>query len=134
MDEDASRVFCSVPGPLQTVRRADYWEVILDSKFQALLTSVLATRTFVTGLDGCLLIARRYHICLCTDGDPLSLSRTIRMLRYPSCSTVKVSEVACWPCGVYALVMFSAFSTLRWPEGRNEMGGYGGSYLALLIL
>ena len=35
----------------------------------------------------------------------------------------------------FLLILFTSFlSTLRWPEGLNEMGKFGVSYLELLIL
>ena len=44
-------------------------------------------------------------------------------------------DVSCWPFSVSMLVKFSSFlSTLRWPEGLNEMGRFGVSFLEILIL
>ena len=45
------------------------------------------------------------------------------------------NDVSHWPFSTSLLVKFSTFlSTLRWPEGLNEMGKFGVSYLELLIL
>ena len=44
-------------------------------------------------------------------------------------------DVSLWPFFTPILVKFTSFlSTLRWPEGLNEMGKFGVSYLELLIL
>ena len=44
-------------------------------------------------------------------------------------------DVTLWPFSVPMLVKFTSFlSTLRWPEGLNEMGKFGVSYLEILIL
>ena len=44
-------------------------------------------------------------------------------------------DISCWPFSVPMLVKFKSFlSTLRWPEGLNEMGKFGVSYLEIFIL
>ena len=44
-------------------------------------------------------------------------------------------DISLWPFSFPMLVKFSSFlSTLRWPEGLNEMGKFGVSYLEVLIL
>ena len=43
-------------------------------------------------------------------------------------------DVTLWPFSVPILVKFTSFlSTLRWPEGLNEMGKFGVSYSEILI-
>ena len=45
------------------------------------------------------------------------------------------TDISLWPFSVHLLVRFTSFlSTLRWPEGLNEMGRFGVSYLEVLIL
>ena len=44
-------------------------------------------------------------------------------------------DISLWPYSVPILVKLTSFlSTLRWPEGLNEMGRFGVSYLEMLIL
>ena len=44
-------------------------------------------------------------------------------------------DVSAWPFSVPMLVKSTSFfSTLRWPEGLNEMGKFGISFLEILIL
>ena len=46
-----------------------------------------------------------------------------------------LSDASAWPFSVPMLVKFTSFlSTLRWPEGRNDMGKFGVSYLEVFIL
>ena len=48
---------------------------------------------------------------------------------------VTANDIAVWPYSVTALIKFTSFlSTLQWPEGLNEMGHHGVSYVELLIL
>ena len=48
---------------------------------------------------------------------------------------VSGEDIASWPYSVSVLVKFVSFlSTLRWPEGLNEMGKFGVSYLEVPIL
>ena len=45
-----------------------------------------------------------------------------------------MNDVSAWPYSVPMLVKFTSFlSTLRWPEGLNEMGKFGVSYLLILF-
>ena len=45
------------------------------------------------------------------------------------------ADISLWPFSTSILVKFTSFlSTLRWPEGLNEMGKFGVSYLELLVL
>ena len=51
------------------------------------------------------------------------------------CGPVTEGDISCWPFSVPLLVKFTSFlSTLQWPEGLNEMGMCGVSYVEILIL
>ena len=44
-------------------------------------------------------------------------------------------DVSLWHFSVPMLVKFTSFlSNLRWPEGLNEMGKFGVSYLEVFVL
>ena len=45
------------------------------------------------------------------------------------------ADVSSWPLSISLLVKCTSFlSTLRWPEGLNDMGKFGVSYFEMLIL
>ena len=91
LDEDAAGIFSMVSGPLQTVQRAEYWEVILA--LQAFMPLHLGVDNdnvcsnvgkILSGWSGA-------PFSLCTDGDLLSC--IYNMVLFRSAGSVKVSKV-----------------------------------------
>ena len=46
------------------------------------------------------------------------------------------ADVAAWPCSVRILITFTSFlnTLLHWPSGSDDLGHFGVSFLAFLIL
>ena len=77
----------SVPGSLQTVQRAEYWEVILAIPVHLGIDSENVCNNVGRHISGWAGVP----LCLCADGDLLNC--TSRMLEYRPRRSLKVSKV-----------------------------------------